>query len=916
MMILASIAAISASLPSAPHEAVFDGAQSGSMRPLRVDRPLAGRSADGQIAYADEPRWGPTRVVGDMPDWEHTWACQGSIRVLIGGVCQDDRTPLLLAINSMTLELTFFAGAFEGEPLFEWSLQRIDETGEHMDLLANHPLRRENEAFAVRSGCALPGCVLLHCERSRLIDGAWVSEGISVFALQQRMAGWELEHVYDGPPLADASSGLGWGRGWISSMQNYFPVPSDGPMTEAFVPFVDYINHQAGQYARGGQCFLLKAVRDDVTDAPWRFEGPVLLHEFSGTDRQHAHAAAWTPNGVLLAVGDGENSDVRVLSCEDWSDWTNLDQWTLHTRMHGLTDPDGGPGLAANQFWAAAPGPTPNEVIVGGDNVSTAIMSVQVPENPDAGVAFERLWGRQFGDPSDDGQRQTTCSSLTCVRPEHGGGVVARVNREGSAFGEEHARILYSPDRRHFGTVARMTDGAGDASPVAVVGDRLLQGRFVVQHDRGVWSMPLSADWHVGRGVLIEPGSVDLLRVEGAAAVLEAGAGTEVEIVDRSAGDLAAIAAMAPGVGEVWHITREESVDSTIAVLELPWVATPCEVEPVLARTWICNLAPGVLSIEQRMRADAEYTSRRAKLVTQGEWIPAAIMTDAGDFLQGNCPRIELRTTGANEDVGPLEFLVTIDGLFQSEFGQWTPALPDDPADLPEEQFSLPLRDLGDTWSVAIDLVLPETGIDRGVSDRLEEVPLAAIPLKGGDVLRIVLRPRFEKIRLDVVRGAEVIGRVEQGGVRVERLDTLHVAVAGGPGFVGMHARSGGSSTLEGTRFLGKAIAVSGTPSAIRFGGLDGGIPPHAAVPIEILRVSQDTVTPSIEFDFDWQGSPPLPPCVADLDGNGAVDVNDLLIFAAFWGPCEDCPADLNGNGVVGTDDLLVLLGEWGACPD
>jgi len=57
---------------------------------------------------------------------------------------------------------------------------------------------------------------------------------------------------------------------------------------------------------------------------------------------------------------------------------------------------------------------------------------------------------------------------------------------------------------------------------------------------------------------------------------------------------------------------------------------------------------------------------------------------------------------------------------------------------------------------------------------------------------------------------------------------------------------------------------------------------------------------------------------VADLNADGVVDVNDLLIFTASWGPCdgETCIGDMNGNGSVGTDDLLVLLEMWGACPE
>lgn len=57
----------------------------------------------------------------------------------------------------------------------------------------------------------------------------------------------------------------------------------------------------------------------------------------------------------------------------------------------------------------------------------------------------------------------------------------------------------------------------------------------------------------------------------------------------------------------------------------------------------------------------------------------------------------------------------------------------------------------------------------------------------------------------------------------------------------------------------------------------------------------------------------PNPP--GDLNGDGVVDVSDLLILLATWGPCPrsgDCPADINGDGTVDVSDLLVLLANWG----
>ncbi len=52
---------------------------------------------------------------------------------------------------------------------------------------------------------------------------------------------------------------------------------------------------------------------------------------------------------------------------------------------------------------------------------------------------------------------------------------------------------------------------------------------------------------------------------------------------------------------------------------------------------------------------------------------------------------------------------------------------------------------------------------------------------------------------------------------------------------------------------------------------------------------------------------------VGDINGDGVVDVLDLLLVLAAWGPCgNDCPADVNGDGTVDVLDLLEILSHWG----
>ena len=60
---------------------------------------------------------------------------------------------------------------------------------------------------------------------------------------------------------------------------------------------------------------------------------------------------------------------------------------------------------------------------------------------------------------------------------------------------------------------------------------------------------------------------------------------------------------------------------------------------------------------------------------------------------------------------------------------------------------------------------------------------------------------------------------------------------------------------------------------------------------------------------------PSNPLCPWDLNGNGAIDVPDLLALLAIWGTAPGGPPDFDGNGEVGIADLCSLLANWGSCP-
>ena len=57
--------------------------------------------------------------------------------------------------------------------------------------------------------------------------------------------------------------------------------------------------------------------------------------------------------------------------------------------------------------------------------------------------------------------------------------------------------------------------------------------------------------------------------------------------------------------------------------------------------------------------------------------------------------------------------------------------------------------------------------------------------------------------------------------------------------------------------------------------------------------------------------------CQGDEDGDGTVDVLDLLAVISAWGDCdEDCSADFDSNGTVDVIDLLIVIQYWGPCAD
>ena len=112
--------------------------------------------------------------------------------------------------------------------------------------------------------------------------------------------------------------------------------------------------------------------------------------------------------------------------------------------------------------------------------------------------------------------------------------------------------------------------------------------------------------------------------------------------------------------------------------------------------------------------------------------------------------------------------------------------------------------------------------------------------------------------------------------------------------------QTGLKETTLGLAYTGTGFFVAKPGSTIYELDLSGNLLNSYAGP--------DEFTEALDF-------PQPEPCPWDLNGNGTVDVVDVLQLIASFGPCADCPADFNFDGFVNVVDLLALIANFGPCP-
>jgi glucose/arabinose dehydrogenase len=148
------------------------------------------------------------------------------------------------------------------------------------------------------------------------------------------------------------------------------------------------------------------------------------------------------------------------------------------------------------------------------------------------------------------------------------------------------------------------------------------------------------------------------------------------------------------------------------------------------------------------------------------------------------------------------------------------------------------------------------------------------------------------------------------------------------PGFIG--AAAAGTVFYSGTSYPAEYrgalfFADYGTPSWIRVLRVDEQdrmleVLPFAGDLPRVVDLQVDPFTGDVHYVLFITGEvrrivyqpPPLP---ADVNGDGAVDTQDLVAVIVAWGPCPEppiqCPADIDGSGAVEIADLVAVLVSW-----
>jgi len=780
--VAAIVAPLSADDDMVRREAIFDDGIVSTLPPIEIDHGVAiWDEARGREIAADEPRFDQARNGLNAGPWRPQCDSMSVASVVLTGRSRDGGESRVAIYDRGRFELSIWNGHdFHLPPTRRISHRREIDGQPVADAFQGTAFERPDRTHRVASGVMLPGCMLFLLQRSDRIEedpkdgvATWRISGVTVAAMQEDPDGdWVWTHAMDMPPPDDPDAHL-FQRGFLSSMSAFYPTTRGGDLLEAFVPLVDYMNHQSTRRATGGQCGLFRVRRASVESA-WEI-GPLYeVHSSWRSEGEHFHAAGWTPNGVTISIGDATKSRLVLAKCSDWENYDDPTNWTVIPRWQGQLG-DGVTQVTTNQFWSCCPANDVNNLICGGDNVSSAILDLEVPESEEHLPVFREMLGFQ---PSilAYGTAGNTVGWLQRSTPQTNGPVVARQVFEWSN-NDTYSRILYSATGDSFATVARLPEDVEQYAVPFLVDGGVCVHRFRALGPSGIFKAALPSEDRTQAGLLALPGGVDLLRDDTGAHRapddLQIGNGVSVERVEPSDIPGGHGLGLAPD-SVCYRVTGSPTGTARLlaARIDDPHPPAANATSSTAVHLQVCNLLSGKLRLQTRVWRGGLSYERTHNIVSTGDWNDIDAWSPT--LLAPRTSTIAIYNP-IDPDFASVDFLLVIRSLTdRTGKPNWVREAITDGV-VPSTRVSQPLGIRGGEWRVGAELQLPPDGLDYSIGTRVESMPLCTFEFGAGRYLRLRSGINDGSVLIESIVGTDswFVGQLED--LDLNRGDTINV---------------------------------------------------------------------------------------------------------------------------------------------
>jgi len=747
-------------------------------------------------------------------------------------------------------------------------------------------------------------------------------------------------------------------------MPAYYPGAYVDPLMEAYIPITDY-QFTSSSPVRG-ECYLIRASRTGGNEA-WIFQWGLVYQDASdgpfGVNR-HFHSAAWTPNGLIVAIGDtAPNSEVIL--------FTPMTDWSLLT--YSASSPlslirtnafHGGDGLSSetivgNQFAGACPGKDINTVLVGGDEANSLLYEITITSSSVTdGALFKSVYGYQ---PEHNGRVQHHISlMLKRPSPEKSTRVISTgyIGRFGDP---RYRRLLYSPDAENFFNVARVPAKHLTSSPFDIYHSKIISLENAASDPgspRGLLSMPLPTV-SLQRAIQVSPGAINKLQTSNGVlqGLKQFSTNTFSSIKDNTTiGFGPVIEAIADGssiaLGGFRPIGSNTWDDAGVTHFYFVFYTKLLSKAGMKLRVFM----------HDSPNRGSNFDIQTIALNTRGEWqrhvmvFDTAVVGPLGEYI----PEISFEQTAGSPYTQTLRF--QMEGVYWGGLPPY-PIAPSDGVDTTgaAEQVTIPLPHMTTPWSVAMSFTLPESG--RDWHGNIPKKPAATHGYELATLWSDAVH--YIEIKYDqdsITPGIVFTIRGGTGGLRAFRIANSVFSLIRGAQCDIMISYDGSilratviSAGQDGVMDLTGAAETHKleTPKEIRIGNHDFSTIPD----IEVNGVATDVmvalatlgqqnaplfirdcnkngiddkrdIQSGASLDVNSSGTPDECECLADIApvdvgrtrGNGIVNIDDLVKVLDSIGLSSQLGqprniGDIDYNRVVNIDDLMAVLNSFGGCP-